>query len=301
MSEDEYELALALSASIADPSQLKEMEEKERVSKEEQEEQDRLFALQLQEEDQNSSNSTNLQSIKNLFGQRIDHVLEKESEQQRIEQETNPPIDFDHLLATQLQLEESKRSNPRYSSRISRSPSYTPPSPSPSPSSSSFNPARPPPNFLPFNSPSYLPSITPDSPHFPPTPILFHPFFARRFFQSYGHPSSNEEMNYETLLALSERLGSANVGLTEAEISTLQEVEFVKQESEQCSICLSEIERGFTKFLKKKKKLIYFLLLNLGDNVIYTPCLHIFHPNCITTWLEQKNSCPICKASILNK
>ena len=35
-----------------------------------------------------------------------------------------------------------------------------------------------------------------------------------------------------------------------------------------------------------------------GDNSIALPCIHIFHANCIKTWLKENNSCPICKNEI---
>ena len=45
-----------------------------------------------------------------------------------------------------------------------------------------------------------------------------------------------------------------------------------------CSICLEQ-------FLEK-------------DNIIYLPCLHLFHSYCIFKWLERKKYCPICKYCI---
>jgi hypothetical protein len=32
-----------------------------------------------------------------------------------------------------------------------------------------------------------------------------------------------------------------------------------------------------------------------GDDVITLPCLHIYHKTCITDWLLENNTCPICK------
>lgn len=39
-------------------------------------------------------------------------------------------------------------------------------------------------------------------------------------------------------------------------------------------------------------------LVNFNDEVIYLPCLHYFHVNCINSWINSKKICPICRASI---
>lgn len=32
-----------------------------------------------------------------------------------------------------------------------------------------------------------------------------------------------------------------------------------------------------------------------GDKTTNLPCLHMFHTNCIQSWLKKQNTCPICK------
>ena len=48
----------------------------------------------------------------------------------------------------------------------------------------------------------------------------------------------------------------------------------------------------------KKKCLICLENFKKGDNSIVLPCIHIFHSECIKTWMKKKNSCPLCKNKI---
>lgn len=36
----------------------------------------------------------------------------------------------------------------------------------------------------------------------------------------------------------------------------------------------------------------------VDEKVSQMPCEHLFHPQCITTWLEQRNTCPICRHAL---
>lgn len=90
-----------------------------------------------------------------------------------------------------------------------------------------------------------------------------------------------DNMSYEELLALEERIGNVSTGLSEETILRSM-VEMVYhsnqiQEEGQCAICLEEY--------KDKEKLG---TLNCG---------HDFHVGCISQWLQMKNVCPICKDS----
>ena len=62
------------------------------------------------------------------------------------------------------------------------------------------------------------------------------------------------------------------------EISKIKDVEKLDNDKKQCSICLENYVNG--------------------DESIALPCIHIFHVNCIKTWLTDHNNCPICKIEI---
>ncbi|KAJ8763247.1 hypothetical protein K2173_026148 [Erythroxylum novogranatense] len=93
-----------------------------------------------------------------------------------------------------------------------------------------------------------------------------------------------DNMSYEELLALEERIGNVNTGLSEETIlKQLKQrkhsvVEGVAEaETEPCCICQEEYNEG-----EDRGKL---------------DCGHDFHTECVKQWLMLKNWCPICKTT----
>ncbi|KAJ0480866.1 putative transcription factor C2H2 family [Helianthus annuus] len=91
-----------------------------------------------------------------------------------------------------------------------------------------------------------------------------------------------DDMSYEELLALGERIGSVGTGLPDHLISKcIQESIYCSSDQIQdegtCVICLEEYA-------------------NMDDVGMLRVCGHDFHVGCIRKWLSMKNLCPICKA-----
>ncbi|CAN4115115.1 unnamed protein product [Withania somnifera] len=92
-----------------------------------------------------------------------------------------------------------------------------------------------------------------------------------------------DNMTYEELLALGERIGDVCTGLSEETISSrLKQWNYISikteeypEEAEPCCICREEY--------------------NDGDDLGILDCGHDFHRDCIKQWLMQKNLCPVCK------
>ncbi|KAM0008771.1 putative transcription factor C2H2 family [Helianthus debilis subsp. tardiflorus] len=91
-----------------------------------------------------------------------------------------------------------------------------------------------------------------------------------------------DNMSYEELLALEERIGNVNTRLTEETIAKhLKQkwyvVERGQPDVEPCSVCQEEYKDG--------------------DDLGTLECGHDFHHGCIKQWLQHKNLCPICKST----
>ncbi|XP_057779849.1 probable E3 ubiquitin-protein ligase RHG1A isoform X2 [Salvia miltiorrhiza] len=95
-----------------------------------------------------------------------------------------------------------------------------------------------------------------------------------------------DNMSYEELLALEERIGNVSTGLNEETImARLKQRKYAERradqaETEPCSICREEY--------------------NDGEDLGTLECGHDFHRDCVKQWLMQKNSCPICKTAGLS-
>ncbi|KGN62489.1 probable E3 ubiquitin-protein ligase RHG1A isoform X1 [Cucumis sativus] len=92
-----------------------------------------------------------------------------------------------------------------------------------------------------------------------------------------------DNMSYEELLALEERIGNVNTGLNEetivARLKQKKRVNAVDSqvEEEPCCVCQEEYVDG--------------------EDIGTLECGHDFHTACIKQWLMQKNLCPICKTT----
>nr|GMD07163.1 E3 ubiquitin-protein ligase MBR2-like [Ipomoea batatas] len=96
-----------------------------------------------------------------------------------------------------------------------------------------------------------------------------------------------DSMSYEELLALEERIGNVNTGLSEETIlGSMKQHKYERllgrglpSNVEPCCICQEEYVAG--------------------ENIGTLQCGHLFHTDCIKKWLTLKNLCPICKITAL--
>ncbi|ESL06792.1 hypothetical protein TRSC58_05529 [Trypanosoma rangeli SC58] len=104
--------------------------------------------------------------------------------------------------------------------------------------------------------------------------------FARR---SLGMTQDIDDMSYEQLVELQERIGYVSKGITKEQMQLcMQGVPWPKEGS--CVVCQIEWQEG------------------AGDNersVELRVCHHVFHQCCIEQWLASNKTCPVCKKEVL--
>ncbi|CAJ1972200.1 unnamed protein product [Sphenostylis stenocarpa] len=96
-----------------------------------------------------------------------------------------------------------------------------------------------------------------------------------------------DDMSYEELLALEERMGTVSTALSEEALA----------ESLQRSIYQSEPTNDTVEVTDDIKCCICQEEYVIGDEIGDLPCKHRFHVTCIQQWLGLKNWCPVCKLS----
>ena len=89
-----------------------------------------------------------------------------------------------------------------------------------------------------------------------------------------------DNMSYEELLALEERMGNVSKGLTKEQIDKLPRDKFSKSKyaDDKCIICQYEFKNY--------------------EKVIALSCKHCFHPDCIEEWLKNQKVCHYCKSEV---
>ncbi|OIW10106.1 hypothetical protein TanjilG_21943 [Lupinus angustifolius] len=98
-----------------------------------------------------------------------------------------------------------------------------------------------------------------------------------------------DNMTYEQLLDLGERIGFANTGLKDDEIGcNIRNTKFQfsddaskHQVDKKCTICQEEYEAD--------------------DELGKLNCKHSYHFQCIKQWVGQKNFCPVCKQQVVDR
>lgn len=98
------------------------------------------------------------------------------------------------------------------------------------------------------------------------------------FLNSQVHEQEEEDFTYEELLELGDRIGKVSKGYSEEKIATLKTVPAPTSQS--CSICLTAFE-------------------SRESATLLSPCDHLYHIDCIKSWLLDNKTCPLCLQEII--
>ena len=100
--------------------------------------------------------------------------------------------------------------------------------------------------------------------------------------QLYPDP---DKMTYEQLLELEENVGSVSKGLTKKQIKKIPKVIYNRykfsNDDNKCVVCQYEFKNG--------------------EEVTKLSCGHLFHSECVDTWLSKNKVCPMCHKEIIIK
>lgn len=106
-----------------------------------------------------------------------------------------------------------------------------------------------------------------------------------RIMQEMGITEEDmDNMSYEDLLALEERIGNISKGLRPEQMKRTYTVAKAssKPRDERCAVCQEEWSEN-----------------TAHKRVELNSCHHEFHEDCICTWLASNKTCPICKQEVI--
>ncbi|KAL1212593.1 E3 ubiquitin-protein ligase MBR1 [Cardamine amara subsp. amara] len=98
-----------------------------------------------------------------------------------------------------------------------------------------------------------------------------------------------DNMSYEELLALEEKMGTVSTALSEEALLKSLKSSIYHPNDESGDICLNKDNDVKCSICQEE----YID----GDEVGTLPCQHMYHVSCAQQWLRMKNWCPICKTS----
>ncbi|EYU20483.1 hypothetical protein MIMGU_mgv1a013375mg [Erythranthe guttata] len=92
-----------------------------------------------------------------------------------------------------------------------------------------------------------------------------------------------DELSYEELIALGDVIGTESRGLSADAIASLPSVNYNSKgthegNGDSCVICRLDYEDD--------------------DNLTVLSCKHLYHPECISNWLNINKVCPVCSAEV---
>ncbi|KAL1893171.1 hypothetical protein Sste5346_006603 [Sporothrix stenoceras] len=103
---------------------------------------------------------------------------------------------------------------------------------------------------------------------------------------AYNGDAVHSDEALDRIITMLMENGRGPTGAPPAAQSALDELERKKVDAKmlepdghaECTICITEVQ--------------------LDEEVLYLPCKHWFHEECVVTWLRQHNTCPVCRHAL---
>lgn len=124
-------------------------------------------------------------------------------------------------------------------------------------------------------------------------------YLHRRREQQMGIANANDRRDLEVIMVLNHHINRRNLadrvnGLSPHVISQLKTVTFTPRQS--------SLDTGTADNTKENEELLCSICLTefMVDEVLTAlPCNHMYHKLCVSEWLSQRDTCPLCKQQVV--
>ena len=112
--------------------------------------------------------------------------------------------------------------------------------------------------------------------------------FMTNFNSNFQSGNGNSDVDFfEMVRRISEQEAEARAKKKRAKTEAVQKLPLVKIEAKHCKKTGSEME--------PPSCTVCCDTIALGSKGMFTPCGHIYHPDCLNPWLKDHNTCPVCR------
>jgi E3 ubiquitin-protein ligase RNF115/126 len=92
---------------------------------------------------------------------------------------------------------------------------------------------------------------------------------------------------FEMVRRVSEREAEANRVKKKAKKDAVDKLPVIKIDKKHCKKVNGSLEAPMCTVCCEN--------IQLDTKGMFMPCGHVYHPDCLTPWLETNNSCPVCR------
>jgi len=128
---------------------------------------------------------------------------------------------------------------------------------------------------------------------------VYSGFSPSDFMNNYDASFNPNDEVIEIVRRISEREAEMNRQKNKATEEAVKQLPIIKIEKKHCK--QSAMAPGGLRASAQKQNLepptcvVCVERIEIGKMGMFMPCGHIFHPDCLKPWLEQNNSCPVCR------